>query len=127
MVEAQMTCQGRRLGRNTLHETSVSAYGVDAIVEDFEVGPIVTIGQPFLGEGHSHAGGHPLAQRTSRCFDTRDPMILRMSWSLAIELTKMANVVERDRRLAKRLVIGIHRLGFGETENGPEQNRSMAI
>ena len=54
-------------------------------------------------------------------------MILRVAWRLAVELTKMADVVECHRRLSEYLVVGIHRLGFRQVEDGPEQHRGMAV
>ena len=50
-----------------------------------------------------------------------------MARRLAVELAEMADVVERDRRLAQALVLGVHRLGAGQMQHRPQQHRGMAV
>ena len=42
-------------------------------------GPVVPAGEPLLSDGHPHAGGDALPERSGRGFDARDPVILGMS------------------------------------------------
>jgi hypothetical protein len=83
---------------------------IDVVVEDLEAGPIVAVGEPLLRHRHANARCRTLAKRASRGFDTRNPVVFRMAGSLAVELAEAANVVERNRRLAQRFVVGIHGL-----------------
>ena len=50
-----------------------------------------------------------------------------MAGRLAAELAEAANVVQRHRRFAQPLVIGIHRMHPGEVKNGPEQHRGVPV
>src|SRR5215475_5326863 len=50
-----------------------------------------------------------------------------MPWSFAVELAKVANIIERDRRLPQRFVVGIHGLNVTEMERRPEQHGGMAV
>ena len=46
-------------------------------------------------------------------------MIFGVTRSLAAELAKVTNVVERDRGLPEPLVFGVHGAGAGEMEHRP--------
>ena len=122
-----MARQRRRLRRDPFHQAAVPADGIDVVVEDVEARPVVALGEPFLSDGHAHARRHPLPERTGRRFDARDPVILRMSRRLAVELAKMPDIVERNGRLPQPLVVRVHRLRSGEMEHRPEQHRGMAV
>ena len=122
-----MARQRRRLGRDSLHQAAVSANGIDVVVEDVEARPVVAVGEPLLGDGHAHAGRDALSERTGGGLDARDPVILGVPRGLAVELAKMADVVEGHRRLPQPLVVRVHRLGPGEMEHGPEQHRGMTV
>src|SRR6516162_194694 len=50
-----------------------------------------------------------------------------MAGRFAIELAEAANVVERDRRLPQRFVVGIHGLNASEMKRRPEQHGGMAV
>ena len=54
-------------------------------------------------------------------------MIFRMPRSFAAELAEMANVVERDRGLAKSLVLRVHRARAGQIQHRPQQHRGVAV
>ena len=112
---------------DALHQAAVAANGVDVVVEDLVVRPVVPAGQPLARDRHADAGGNPLTQRTGRRLDSRDPVIFRMPRRLAVELAEMADVVERDRRLAQPLVLRIHRAGARQMQDGPQQHRGMAV
>ena len=50
-----------------------------------------------------------------------------MPGSLAAKLTEVADVIERDRRIAQPLVVGIHGPRPGQVEQRPEQHRGVAV
>ena len=127
VVEAQVAGQRRRFRRNALHHAAVSANGIDVVVEDLEAGPVVAVGEPLLGDGHAHARGDALPERTGGGLDARDPVVLGVTRGLAVELAEAADVVERHRGLPQPLVFGIHRLRLGEVEHGPEQHRGVTV
>src|SRR5262249_2340311 len=64
------------LRRDAFHHATVAAHGVDAVVKDVEARPVVALGEPLLGDGHAHAGGHPLPKWTGGSLDARNPVVL---------------------------------------------------
>ena len=111
VVEAEMAGERGRLRADAFHQAAVAADRVDVVVEDLEAGLVVAAGEPLARDRHADAGGDALPQRTGRRLDARHPVIFRMPRRLAVELAEVADVVERDRRLAQALVLGIHGLG----------------
>ena len=122
-----MAGERRRLRAHALHQAAVAADRVDVVVEQLEARLVVAAGQPLARDRHADAGGDALPQRTGRGLDAGYPVIFRMARRLAVELAEMADVVERDRRLAQALVVGIHGLGARQEEHGPQQHRGMAV
>ena len=55
------------------------------------------------------------------------PVVLGMPGRLAAELAEAADVVERDRRLAQPLVVGVHGPRPGQVQHRPEQHRGVAV
>src|SRR5262245_43549576 len=114
VVEAQMARQRRRLRRDAFHHAAVAAHGIDAVVKDVEARPVVALGEPLLGDGHAHAGGHPLPEWTTGGLDARNPVVLGVTGGFAIELAETADVIERNRSLPQPVVVGVHRPCPGE-------------
>src|SRR5262249_35419517 len=108
-------------------QAAIAAYSVNVVVEKIEAGPVVAVGQPFARDRHADAGGNALPQRTCGGLDPRYPVIFRMPWRLAVELAKAADVVERDRRLAEALILGVHGPGTRQVQDRPQQHRGVAI
>ena len=127
VVELEMAGQRGRLRADAFHQAAVAADRVDVVVEQVEAGPVVAAGQPLARDRHADAGGDPLAQRTGRRLDAGHPVIFRVPRRLAVELAEVADVVERDRRLAQAFVLGVDRLGAGEMQDRPQQHRGMAV
>src|SRR5262249_3447914 len=98
---------------------------VDVVVEDLEVWAIVPVSEPCRGNGHADAVGDTLSKGSSRGLDTRNQVVFGMTWSLAAELAKVTNIVERNRGLPKPFVFGIHRAS--EVKHRPQQHRSMTV
>src|SRR5215472_2698952 len=84
IVEAEMTGKRCRFRRNSLHQTAISANGVDVVVEDFEAGFIEAASEPLLADSHADARGNTLAQWSSRGLDTRYPVVLGVTRRLAV-------------------------------------------
>ena len=127
VIEAEMACQRGSFGRDAFHHAAVTADGVDVVVEDVEARFVVSVGEPFLGDGHADTGGDALAERAGRGLDAGNPMVLRMARGLAVELTKSANILERNGGLTELLIVSIDCLNFGEVQDRPEQHRSVAV
>jgi len=99
VIEIEMTGEGSSFGSNAFHHAAVTGDGVDVVVEDFKTGFVVSVGEPFLGDSHAHAGRDTLSERASGGFHSRHPMIFRVAGRFAVELTKPANIVQPDRGL----------------------------
>ena len=114
VVEAEMSGERSSLGAHALHQAAVAAHRVDVVVEDLEARLVVAAREPALGDRHADAGGDALPERTSRRFHPRHPVILGMTGRVAAELAEALDVVQRDGRLADRLVVGVHCLRAGQ-------------
>src|SRR2546422_9342763 len=55
IVEPEMAGQRCCFRTNTFHETAVTTNGVDVVVEDLKVRPVVVTSQPLLCDRHTHA------------------------------------------------------------------------
>src|SRR6266571_1032486 len=107
IVESQMGGVRRRLRTDALHHAAVAAYRVDLVIENVKARAIVVVGEPLLRQRHANAGGNALPERTGSGFDTGDPVVFRMSRSLAVQLAKTADVVERHGSVPESLVLGV--------------------
>ena len=94
IIEAEMAGQRGSFGRDAFHHAAVTANGVDVVVEDIEARVVVSVGEPFPGDGHADTGGDALSERAGRRLDSGHPMIFRMPRRFAVELTKPANILE---------------------------------
>jgi hypothetical protein len=111
VVETEMAGQRGRLRANPFHQAAVAADRIDVIVEDVEARLVVAAGEPLPRDRHADARGDALTQRTGRRLDPGHPVIFRVPRRLAVELAEVADVVERDRRLAQAFVLRVHRPG----------------
>src|SRR5215475_5625830 len=127
IIQTEMTGEGGSFGSNAFHHATVTADGIDVVVEDFKTWFVVSVSKPFLGDGHANTGRDTLSKRAGGSFHSRDPMIFRMAGRFAVELAKPANIVRRDRGLSEIFIIGVHRLDAGQVKDGPEQHGSVAI
>src|SRR5262249_41493064 len=122
-----MARQRRRFGSHALHHAAIAANRVDVVVEDLEVGTIVPVSEPRLGNGHADAVGDTLSKGSSRRLYARNQVVLGMTRSLATELAKVTNIVERYSGLPKSFVFGVHCSGASEMKHRPQQHRSMTV
>ena len=102
-----------------LHQATIAADGVDVVIEDIEIRPVVAIGEPLLRDRHADTGCNSLAKRASRGLNTRNPVVLRVPGSFAVELPETANVVERNRWVTEGFIFSVDRLNSGEMERRP--------
>src|SRR4030095_11873351 len=127
IIQTEMTGERGSFGSNAFHHATVTADGVDVVVEDFKTWFVVWWGEPFLGNGHANAGRDTLSERAGGGFHSRDPMIFRMAWRFAVELPKPANIGQADRWMSDVFIGGVHRLDAGKVKSRPEQHGSVAI
>src|SRR5262249_19372873 len=92
-----------------------------------ETRPIVATGEPLLRDRHADTRGNTLAQWSSRGLYARYPMVLRVTWRFAVELSESLDVIERHRGLTEPFVVGVHGTCAAEMERRPEQHRSMTV
>src|SRR5215510_5925727 len=90
IVEPQMGGERSRFRADALHQAAVAAHRVDLVIENVKAGPIVVVGEPLLRQRHADAGCNALPERTGGGFDTGDPVVFRMSRSLAVHLAETA-------------------------------------
>src|SRR5262245_61474348 len=93
--------------RYALHQTTISANGVNVVVENLEVGFIEAAGEPLLADGHADARGNTLAQGACGGLDTRYPVVLGVSGRLAVKLAETPDVVECYGRFSQSFIFGI--------------------
>src|SRR6478752_5855430 len=98
-IETEMTGERSSFGSNAFHHAAVTADGVDVVIEDFKTWFVVSVGEPFLGDGHADAGRDTLSERACGGFHSRHPMIFRVAGRFAVELAKPANIIQPDRGL----------------------------
>src|SRR5215471_2901844 len=121
-IEPEVSRKRRGFGRYAFHHAAVAADSVDVVVKDVVSRPVITSGQPLLRDCHTYARGHALPQGACRSLDARDPVIFGMPWSLAAELPKTANVIERYGRLPEPFVVGVYGLYTREMQDRPQQH-----
>ena len=126
IAEPQVSGERRRFGRHALHHAAVAAERVHVVVEELEARPVEVRGLPAGRDRHADTRRDTLPERTRRRLDARRPAILRMAGTLAVELPKPLDVVERDRWLAEPLVLGVDRLDAGQVQHRVQQRRCVA-
>src|SRR5215469_2253609 len=94
IVEAEVPCQRRGFRGNSLHQAPIAANRINVVIENVEAWTVVPVGKPLLRDCHANAGCDSLPERTGCRLNTRNPVILRMAGSFAVELAKPADVVE---------------------------------
>src|SRR6478672_3112123 len=95
IIQTEMTGERGSFGSNAFHHAAVTTDGVDVVIEDFKTWFVVSVGEPFLGDGHANTCRDALSKRTSSGFHSRHPMIFRMAGRLAVKLAKPSNIVQR--------------------------------
>src|SRR5215467_2966972 len=83
--------------------------------------------EPLLGNCHSYARGNALPERPRGSFYARDPMILRVPRRFAVELAKVADIVERHRWVPESFVIGVDGFCPRQMKRRPEKHRSVTV
>ena len=111
-----MPGQGRRFASHAFHQIAVTAEGKDAMAKQLEAGPIVSCRIPLRGDRHSDTRRHTLPQRTRGRLDPRRFTQFRMPGAGAVQLSEIAQIVERDRGFARDLSLVIHMPYTGQVE-----------
>src|SRR5712692_10419737 len=122
-----MSSQRCRLAADAFHHVAIATKGVDVVVEDFKARAVISFSEPLGGNRHARAIPNALPQRASRGFHTRGHAILGMSGSIAVNLTKLLDVVQADRVLTRTLIFWIHAANACQIEHGVQQHGSVAV
>jgi hypothetical protein len=69
VIEPKMARQGRCFRSDALHHASISANGINIVIENLKTGPVVVVGEPFFRDAHPDARGHSLAKWAGRGFN----------------------------------------------------------
>src|SRR5262245_34815011 len=69
VVEFEMPGQRGSLARDAFHHATVAVQGIDPVTEQFKAWFVVTCCEPFFSDGHAHACGYALSQRSCGCLD----------------------------------------------------------
>src|SRR3546814_7841427 len=86
-----MPCKTDRLMVDALHQAAIARDHPGPVVDQFIAKGRV---QMALSHCHAHCGGKPLPQRASRRLNARQLKIFRMARAGAVELTKVADVLQ---------------------------------
>src|SRR6202048_3337224 len=117
-----MAGQGGGFTTDAFHQVAVATESENLVVENLEAGTVKVPPQPLARNSHAHAIAHTLTQRTGASFHARGQSVFGMSRSLAINLTKSLDVIQRDREFAQVLVFGIHAANSRQVQHGVEQH-----
>ena len=116
----------RRFRADAFHHLAVRAEGIDVVVEQLEVGPVVVGGQPFLRNGHSDAHGDALAERAGGGLDAGGHAVFGVTGGVGSRLAEALDVVHRDGEVIHLLTVVIDRFHLAQMQHRIEQHRSMA-
>ena len=108
-----MSGQTCSLLRDAFHQVAVADDGIDMVGHDVKSGPVVVGRQPLFGNGHTHAVGKSLSQRTSRGLDPGRVAVFRVAGCLAAPLAKVFQLLQGQ-------------IVTGQMEQGVEQHRTVA-
>ncbi len=115
-----------RLAPHSLHHAAVAAQRKDVVIEQIETRSVEMPRQPVGRDRHPDAGRNPLAERARRRLDTRGQVVFRMTRTLAVELAKALQIIERDRRCPEPLVLFVYGCDAGHVQHRIEQGRGVA-
>src|SRR6185295_7474351 len=73
IIQTEMTGEGGSFGSHAFHHATVTADGVDVVVEDFKTWFVVSVGEPFLGDSHADTSRDALSERAGGGFHPRHP------------------------------------------------------
>ncbi len=83
---------------DSFHQIAITANSVGVEIEQLVLGAIIGCSQPLGGNRHAHTVAYALTERSGRGFDASRLAKLRMASTGAMQLPKILDVIERDRR-----------------------------
>src|SRR5260221_7898664 len=107
IAEHLVTGERCRFARHTFHHVAIAAYDINVVIEHREFRSIELLSQPAPGKSHAYTIAAALAERASRCLNSRCQIVFSMARAFAVDLPKPFDIVERDRVLSQTLVFGI--------------------
>ena len=122
-----MAGERRRFRANALHQASVSAYGIDVVIEDGKIRLVVPHSEPALRDCHTDAGRNALSERTGGRLHAGYQVVFGMPWRMTPKLPKAPDIVKGDGRPAQCFVLRIHGLRVRKVKHRPQQHRRVAV
>ena len=126
IIKLEMAGERRRFAANPFHHVAVAAQRINIEVEKLKAWPVEITGEPLRCDRHADAVGDALAERSRGGFDSRGQTEFRMTGGFAVELTKLFEIVEGQRRMIEPLVRRVQRAHTGEMERRIEQHGRVA-
>src|SRR5260370_27812673 len=127
IIEAKVAGERRRFRANALHQASVSAYGIDVVIEDGKIRLVVPHSEPALRDCHTDAGRNALSERTGGRLHAGYQVVFGMPWRMTPKLPKAPDIVKGDGRPAQCFVLRIHGLRVRKVKHRPQQHRRVAV
>src|SRR6266566_2008420 len=94
-----MPGERRRLAGDAFHHVAIAADRINIEIEKGRIRPVVPRAEPARCDRHADAVAATLAEWTGRGLDAAGAAIFRVSRRDAVELAKILDVVEADRRI----------------------------
>lgn len=96
LTQAPGTGQRGRLVRDALHHATVAHEHPGAVVDDFQLGPVITLCQQLLGQREPDCIGKALPKRPGGGFHPRRFAALGVAGGLAVQLTELLELLDRQ-------------------------------
>ena len=122
VVQALVAGDRAGLSGDPLHQVAVAADRVDVEVEQLRA---EVRAEPLAADRHPHGRRDALAEWAGGRLHARGQVVLGMAGRLGAELAERLDVVQADRRLPERLVVGVDRLRPGQVQQRVEQHRGV--
>ena len=124
--QLEMPGERCRLARHAFHHVAIAAQGVDVVVEQRGAVAIEMLGEPAFRERHSDRIPATLTERAGGRFDAGGDAIFGMAGGLGVELPKLPEIVEADRRLAGMPAVGVDLAHAGKVQQRIKEQRRVA-
>src|SRR5450830_787131 len=114
LAQVQGTGQGSDFVGNAFHHAAITEEHIGVVVDDVVAGTVELRRQDFFRQGEAHGVGQALAERTGGGFHARGVAVFRVTWSAAVQLTEVLQVVDRQ-------------VVAGQVQQRVDQHRAMAV
>mmetsp|Transcript_1562 Transcript_1562/g.2869 ORF Transcript_1562/g.2869 Transcript_1562/m.2869 type:complete len:256 (-) Transcript_1562:65-832(-) len=121
-----MACNGGGLGCDTLLHAAIAAHGVRIEVEELVSRLVVRSSEPLAGNGHSHAGGQSITERSSGGLHTGRPAVLGMASAARMKLAEGFEIIHAHGLAVAHLVVGGDGFNSRQVHGGVEEHGGVA-